>query len=255
METMNYDKIKNKSNAPLIAFITFIFLGSGAVAYTLTNEVKPVVIGQNSLVAVESSNVIEVKKDIEYSIKNVSRNSDNTAYKSNIVLPEITVEGVELTDINEQIKLRFLNKYDALEQSASGNLENAFTYKVAYTTNEIDLKDKKLLSIVFSEDIIAGKNDVFSSKKYGYVIDLEGKKILSSEEVAPLVLDYSYRKVIKEGLKDYIVSQGIAKEEEYNYSYTGLEEFYVKDEEFHIIFNPTEPFDAKFGIIDIEFKK
>lgn len=255
METMNYDKIKNKSNAPFICFVTFILLGSGAVAYTLLNEQKPVVIGENPLVQVDSTN-IETGKDInfqeiEFKIKSVSRTENNTSYKANIILPEISVQDVDLTDINTEIKNRFINKYDALQKDSDQNLENVFTYKVSYETHEIDIEDTKLLSIVLSETITAGTSDTFSSKKYGYVIDLNEKKLLTEDEAAPLILGYSYRNNVKETIKDYIIEKGIVKEENYNYSITGLEEFYIKDNEFHVIFNPNEPFDAKYGILDI----
>lgn len=257
METMNYDKIKNTSNVPFISFVTFILLGSGVVAYTLINEQKPVVLGENPLVEVNSSNVQEETKgiEIEYAIKSISRTENDACYKANIILPEITVDDVELTDINEQIKNRFVQKYEMLEQDTAGNLENDFTYKVSYETYEFETDKSKILSVVISETITAGKSDTFSSKKYGYVIDLGQKKILTEDEAAPLVLGYSYRNDIKEQLKTYVVEHDIVKEEEYNYSITGLEEFYIKDNAFHIIFNPAEPFDEKFGIIDITMEE
>jgi len=253
METMNYDKIKNKSNAPFISFIIFILFGSGVVAYTLINEQKPVIIGENPLVEVDSSNVQEEeeKKELEYSIKSVSRTENNTSYKASIVLPEIAVEGIDLTDINDKIKNRFISKYEALEQDSAENLENDFTYKVSYKTYELVNNDTKILSVVLSETITAGKSDIFSSKQYGYVIDLNQKKILTQDEAAPIILGYSYRNDIKEALKEYIVGKNIVSEQDYNYSITGLEEFYIKDNEVHIVFNPSEPFNEKYGIIDI----
>lgn len=256
METMNYDKIKNKSNAPIIAFITFIILGSATVAYGLINEKKPEIIGENNaLVDVISKDNSQVNKDVEYSVKSITRKNDKSSYKSNITLPEISVENVELTDINEQIKNKFLNKYDSLEKEAAGNLENDFTYKVTYKTYETEFQNKKIISVVLYETIIANGKDVFSDKMYGYTIDLNSKVLLSSEDAAPYVLDYSFRNTIKEQIKDYIVSKGILKEADYNYSYTALEEFYISGNEFHIIFNPSEPFDAKYGILDIVIKK
>lgn len=255
METMNYDRIKNKSNAPMIMFITFILLGSVVVAYGLMNEKKPEVVGENNALVDVVSKDTEQAKDIEYAVKSVTRKNDKSDYKSNITLPEISVEGVELTDINEQIKNKFLNKYDALESEASGSLENDFTYKVTYKTYETKTQEKKILSIVFYETIVANSNDVFSDKMYGFTVDLTTKEVLSSEDAAPLVLDYSFRNKIKEQIKEYIVSKNIVKEEDYNYSYTALEEYYIEDNTFHIVFNPSEPFDSKHGIIDIEITK
>lgn len=257
METMNYDKIKNKSNAPFISFAVFIMLGSGVVAYTLMNEQKPIVIGENPLVEVNSSNVKEEepKKEISYTIKSITRTENDASYKAKIVLPEISIDDVELTDINEDIKNRFVTKYELLEQDTAGNLENDFTYKVSYETFKIEAKDTTLLSILISETITAGKSEVFSAKKYGYVIDLSEKKFLTEDEAAPHILGYSYRNDIKDNIKDYIVGNDIESEENYNYSITGLEEFYIKEDEFHIIFNPSEPFDEKYGIIDITIKE
>lgn len=254
METMNYDKIKGKSNAPLIAFITFIVLGSATVAYALINEPKPTIVGQNALIDVDSSNVVEEKELVEYSIRSVSRTNNDTNYNSNIVLPEISVASVDLTDINEKIKTRFISKYEALEKDASDNVENTFLYKVSYKTYEKVIEGTTYLSIVLSEVITAG-GDEFSSKQYSYVIDLDEKQILTLEEAAPLILGYSYRNDVKNAIKDYITSKDILSEEEYNYSITGLEEVYIKDDEFHIIFNPEEPFSKEFGIIDITIKE
>lgn len=257
METMNYDKIKNKSNIGLVSFVTFIVLGSGVIAYSLINEKQPTIIGENPLVEVSSPNVVddEEKEEINYTITNVSRTNNDASYKSNISLPLIKIEEVELTDINEDIKQRFLNKYDALHENSDENFENEFLYKVTYKSYETELGDTTLLTLVFDETITAGNSNTFSSKKYAYVIDLAQKQVLSQDEAAPLVLGYAYRNKIKEDLKSYIVDNKILSEDEYNYSITGLEEFYIKENEFHLVFNPSEPFDEKYGIIDIVINK
>ncbi|MBR5227321.1 MAG: hypothetical protein IKV94_01615 [Clostridia bacterium] len=257
METMNYDKIKNKSNIGLISFVTFIVLGSGVVAYSLINEEQPRIIGENPLVEVSSPNVVdkEEKKEINYTITNVSRTNNDSSYKSNITLPVIKIDEVDLTDINEEIKQRFLNKYDVLQENSDENFENEFLYKVNYKKYETKVEDTTLLSLVFEETITAGKTNTFSSKNYTYVIDLTQKKVLSQDEAAPLILGYAYRNKIKDDLKTYVIDNNIQGEEDYNYSITGLEEFYIKEEEFHMVFNPAEPFDEKHGIIDIIINK
>ena len=43
--------------------------------------------------------------------------------------------------------------------------------------------------------------------------------------------------------------------DKYNYSLTGLENYYIKDGVFHIVFNESEIVDKKYGVIDIEIKE
>jgi len=41
------------------------------------------------------------------------------------------------------------------------------------------------------------------------------------------------------------------KSDEYIYSYTGLEKYYIKENKFHLLFNPGELVDKKYSILDI----
>lgn len=61
----------------------------------------------------------------------------------------------------------------------------------------------------------------------------------------------AYKETIKVALEDYVVNKGMIKKSEYTYSYTGLETFYIKDNKFHLIFNPDELVNNKYGILDI----
>ena len=54
METMSYNKIKKrKTNVGVYAYFLFIILGTTLVAYSIINEPKPTVLGEDPLKEVE----------------------------------------------------------------------------------------------------------------------------------------------------------------------------------------------------------
>ena len=77
-------------------------------------------------------------------------------------------------------------------------------------------------------------------KLYGYNVDLVTKKLITQDEAALAILGSTYKTIIKDTLKEYIVGKGLFTDETYMYSLTGLEEFYVKNDKLHIMFNPSE---------------
>lgn len=64
----------------------------------------------------------------------------------------------------------------------------------------------------------------------------------------------TYKDKIKQKLEEHVVSNKMIDKDEYKYSYTGLEAFYIKDSEFHLIFNPGEIVEKKHSILDITIK-
>ena len=63
-----------------------------------------------------------------------------------------------------------------------------------------------------------------------------------------------YKTYIKNTILDYVVQNGMMKESEFTYALTGLEDYYIKDGVFHIIFNEGKLVDKKFGVLDIEIQ-
>lgn len=72
METINYDskKIKKKGNGPFIGIGIFLVVGIGIITYSLFNEVKPNVIGeQDSLKNVSASEDVKTNAEPEINIE------------------------------------------------------------------------------------------------------------------------------------------------------------------------------------------
>jgi len=60
------------------------------------------------------------------------------------------------------------------------------------------------------------------------------------------------RILIKNQVKNYIISKGYANESDYKYEITFLENFYIQDGKFHIVFNgESDGITSKPEVIDI----
>ena len=268
MELMNYERgSRKKSKAGLLGFVIFSCVGTASVFYLMKNEPEPKVLAENLYIPVGSVNIYSEKEEtpkvdiyseeflnnIEYKLSKEVKKDTKGNFKQNISVPKITIDDVSLDDVNETILNKFTERYEAVkEQSAA--LENKFTYKVTYNTYESKIEDKRLLSFTFYERIIddmAGKDMTY--KLYGITIDLATGKIVTQEDIAPTILGNTYKTTIKDAAKSYAISKKLFTEETYDYSMTGLEEFYVKDGKLHIMFNPNELGENK-DYIDIEIK-
>lgn len=248
METMNYNRDNKKnSKAGIVGFLMFATIGTAASFYMIANEPKPTILGQDMYIPTTSTNVGKVNiyseidlDSIEYKVKNVVSNSTSGKFKSSIAVPEITVDGEKLEEVNEEILNKFLTRYSSVKNEVK-NLENKFTYKVTYNKYESKLEDKRILAFTFYERIIDdSKGTDVTYKLYAYNIDLATKKIMTQEEAAIAILGSTYKTILKDEIKTFVVGKKIFKEDTYNYSLTGLEEFYVKNAKLHIMFNPGE---------------
>ena len=66
------------------------------------------------------------------------------------------------------------------------------------------------------------------------------------------VFGKDYKDILKKQVKSYIVSKGYVKESEYKYEITGLENYYVQDGKFHMVFNgESDGITNKTEVIDI----
>ena len=270
METMNYNRVNKKSSKKGIIFFTmFTVVGTAAVAHLIVNEPKPQIVAQDLYVPVSSENLDNIDKNsnetnnnnitnvgntnnvdvysevvdlssIEYNVeKNIERTTSGK-FKQNIATPKITIDEEELKEINKEIVDKFTARFDTLK-SESSSLEHKFTYKVTYNLYESELEGKRVISFTFYERIIDDSTGADTAYKlYGYTIDLATKKVVKQEDVAPNILGANYKESIKETVKDYVISKKLYTEENYDYTLTGLEEFYIKKGEFHIMFNPSE---------------
>ena len=248
METMNYNR-DNKKNSKfgIISFLLFTCVGTAAAFYMIANEPEAQIIGQDMYIPVVTPNTNEVDiyseeaiANIEYSIESDVTKSTSGKFKANIAVPVISIEQQELTEINQEILNKFLVRYNTVKEEVK-NLENRFTYKVTYNKYESNVNGKRILSFTLYERIIDdSKGADVTYKLYAYSIDLATRKIMTQDEAAVAALGSTYKTIIKEQIKDFVLAKKLYTEETYTYSLTGLEEFYVKGSKMHIMFNPGE---------------
>lgn len=253
METMNYNRDNKKnSKAGIVGFALFACVGTVATFYMIANEPEPIVLGQDMYIPTTSTNTSEVDvyseeyvASIQYDVKNEVSQSTSGKFKSNIAVPEISIAGDSLTEINEEILNKFLVRYNAVKDEVQ-ELENKFTYKVTYNKYESNIDGKRILTFTFYERIIDdSKGTDVTYKLYAYNIDLATRKIITQDEAGVSILGSTYKTIIKDEIKEFVISENLFTEETYTYSLTGLEEFYVKNGKLHIMFNPGEMGDNK----------
>jgi len=261
METMRFRETKKSSYKGQI-FIIILFLTLGAIItyFAINTEKEPALIGQlqsdiadkssleetNALIGVEEP--VENASDL-YTVKDKSISSDKTIkkLKANITVPVITIKDELLTVVNEQIYNKFNDAYNAFKTSAA-TFDNNYTYTVTYKVYDNIVGNKNVISITIHERM---KDDTAKDpsiqKIHTYNINLKDGSILKQEDVIVDILGPTYKDKIKMALKDYVIS----KEVEYNYSYTGLETFYIEDNKIHFIFDSNVLVDKKYDIVDI----
>lgn len=259
METMNYNKInKNKPNAGIITFLLVIIFGSAIVIYSMINEPKPKIIGQDAMVNIYKDDdtietVAEPAKEVKYKVNSRVKTETTGNFKANISLPLVTIDKLEVSDINNQIYSKFEGRYNTLKEENAKSLENKFTYKVTYKKYENKLESgETILSFTIYERIIDDAKGIDTMYKlYGYTVNLQDKVLMTQDDIGPIVLGPTYKTMIREQVKSYIISNKMISESKYNYSMTGLEEFYIKDGKFHIIFNKGDVVNGKYEHLDI----
>lgn len=245
MDTMHYTETKKNSKGPVIGLLLFFIIGGAILYIALANEKEPVVIGKepavevNSLVDIEDEPTENVNlDDISYTVTD-KKYSDktNSKIKSNITLPVVSIDGEELTELNKKIDDKYTELFNTMKEQMS-NVESKYTYKVTYNIYENKIKDTRIVSITIYHRTIDDATGNYASENIDtYNIDVSTKKEVTQEQVATLMFGVSYKTKLKNGVKDYFVSNNIIAEDDYTYAITGFENFYVKDLKFHIIFN------------------
>jgi hypothetical protein len=264
METMRFRETKKSSyKGQIFLIILFLALGATITYFAIRTEKEPTIIGQlesdiNSKAGLSENNaLVDVDKPVEnaselYKITNKTISDKSIVkIKANVTVPVISINNELLTTINEQIYNKFNDTYNSFKNTAA-NLNNNFTYTVTYKVYDDTVAEKNVISITIYERMIDDSAKTNSMEKiHTYNINLKDGTILKQEDVIVDILGSSYKDKIKTVLKNYVVSKCSVKEAEYNYSYTGLETFYIEDDKIHFIFNPGVLVDKKYSILDI----
>ncbi len=266
METMRYSETRKTSKGPVIGFFAFVILGCAFIAFGMYVEEGNGIFGKRNVV----DGLVNIYDDvdiygntpsvptvsgfdgIEYKVSDKTYlDKSNKKIKSNIVIPVISINGEELTKINEEINKEYTDRFASFKETLA-SAENNFTYKVTYNTYENIVGDKKIVSITIWQrtiDDAAGTN-VFD-KIDTYNIDVSSKEDSSTEVIAKAVLGDEYKLKVKSAVKTYVTSKCEVDSSTFIYAMSGLEKCYIKDGKFHIIINSGELVDKKYGVLDI----
>lgn len=259
METMNYNRVSRKGpKIGIITFALFTILGTATVIYSMINEPAPKIVGEDMYIPVSSQSITEENenKSVEFAVENTVLKDSATNFTANITVPMLSIAGEKVTDINDEVIAKFKNRYDAVKKEAANKLENKFSYKVTFKQYENKVGGKHILSFTFYErilDVSTGEQTVY--KLYTYNIDLLTKQKMCQNDVAVLALGSTYKTLMRNQIKSFVVDSDMIKEDKYVYAITGLEEFYLKDNKFHIIFNPGDLVSSRYGELDITINK
>lgn len=264
METMRYAEHKKSSKGIVIFLFLFIIVGGVTIFLAMKEEKEPEIIGSQKsdiqkLVDLDKDTIEEEKNknaNIKYEIKDrVIKDNTNKKISGNITLPEIYIEGVVLKEINDNIEKDYADTFLGLKEKMD-SADNKFEYNVSYVYYDNMIGSKRVISVVINQKIIdSSNNNVTMEQINTYNVDLLDKAKISQSDIARNTLGKDYKVILKNKVLDYLVKNSIMSEEEFEYTITGLENFYLKEDKLYIVFNPDELVDKKFGILEIEIDK
>ncbi len=268
METIRYTERRKTTKIPAIVVAVFLIVGGSFVAYAIKNEDNPKMLGlsgeiktteSHSLENVEPTDAekLEQAMNLNYEINEKSSIDKSTSkFVSDIHLPMIYVDGKEITELNASIQSEYTERFETLKEQMKSAKSN-YSFNVTYTYYDNIVGVRKIVSILIKQQIIdTDSQKVTSEKLTTYNVDLSSKKTLAQSDVVLDMLGLEYKDILKKQVKDYVVSNGYIKESEYKYEITGLENFYIQDSKFHIVFNTESDniIEDEKDIIDVEIK-
>lgn len=269
METMRYQENKKSGKWPIIFFSIFVVVGGALIALGIANEDAPQIVGgtreevqglvdiyaEETMADIYEEEKIDIS-EITYNIIDETVTDDsNKNFGASIVLPKITIMEEELISINTEIKDKFTKLYDSLK-SEMDSVENSFTFKTSYKVYDNVIGDRRILSITIHQRIVDDNEGTTTTDKIvTYNIDLAKKELIEESDIALVIFGKEYKTIMKNVIKDYVIKNNMMEEDKFVYALTGLENYYIKDGVFHIIFNEAELVDKKYKVLDIEIVK
>ncbi len=263
METISYNKIKkkNKSNALVIAFSSFLLLGVGTIAYFIINEPTPRVVGSDpAKIAEENASVkLESESKKQLSVNVGTKNEKDTSSKtvvSNINFPDIKVDNTDFTKLNEEIENNIRTTFVKLKNEMNGKVNNTYEFTSVFRNFENIVADNQILSVIVTDKMTEtiSKNTTYL-KTTAYNINLKTMEKINSYEVALDLYGKDYKEYVSNVVTTYLIDKKIRTPEDSSYVYTGLENFYIEAGEMHILLNTTDIGTDKYGVVDIKIMK
>lgn len=257
MDTMGYNDRKKSGKGVVIGLLLFFAVGTGLIYFAMTNQKQPVVIGGTRNDTTSNVEIYENRQDVKleilqsinFEIKDeVITDTSNSKMKSNITIPVIYINNEECLTLNQGIKEKYTMIFNDLKQNAN-DINNKYTYNVSYEFYDNIINDKRILSVIINQKISDDqkKNKTTMNNYKVYNIDLSTNKIVKQEDLLFDLLGKEYNTIIKETVKNYIVNEKkYINEEDYAYTCTGLEEFYIKEGNLHLVFNENDIIKDKY---------
>ncbi len=258
METMRYQENRKSYKGVIIGFFLFVIIGGALIYIGIKEEKEPVVIGGNnknetqSLVDTEKVNSnIEVASILVDIKDKVINDNENKKLIGKMTIPEVYVSSNALDEINNKIYSNYFDRFSNLKESM-GNAENKFTFEVTYKSYDNVISANRIISLSLHQAIIDDSSKKTTNESITtYNIDIAKKEEVKLNDVLLLYYGTDYKTITRNKIKEYLVQNKMIKEDEYTYALTGLENFYVKDSQVHIVFNSEEIVNSKYGILDI----
>ncbi|MEG0073262.1 MAG: hypothetical protein RR922_02980 [Clostridia bacterium] len=236
---------------------------SGIIAYSIINEPAPRVIGTNAFTNVEETNsaknpdlgpkVVEVKCEFKNKEEDDTSINNITASYS---FPLVYLGGEPYTILNNQMESESRNLFATLKQPMVGNVKNKYKFTTTNKAYDCVLNKKQIVSVVVTEkmqELDTKENTYLKVKTYNTNVTTREK--ISSYEAAIELIGTDYKAIVSDTINAHLISREMKKAEDSKYVYSGLESWYVTADELHIMLNPGDVVDAKYGVIDIVIKK
>lgn len=266
METIRFTEKRRTTKWPAIFVTLFLIIGGCFVAYAIKFEDNPRMLGlSGEIITTETNGLEEVNQtdaekleqamNLNYEIRDVSSVDKSTSnFVSNIHLPTIYVDGKELADLNAKIQGEYTQRFDTLKEQMQ-QADSNYSFNVTYTYYDNIVGVRKVVSLVIKQQIIDTDSQTVTSERINtYNVDLSSKATLTQADVLIDILGKDYKDLLKNQVRNYVVSQGLISENEYNYEITELENFYIQDSKFHIVFNTDidNVVNDDVGVLDIQ---
>lgn len=265
METIRFTERRKTTKWPAIFVMLFLVIGGCFVAYAIKFEDNPRMLGlSGEILTTETNGLEEVNQtdaekleqamNLNYEIRDISSIDRSTSnFVSDMHLPTLYVDGKELADLNAKIQGEYTQRFESLKSQMS-QAESNYSFNVTYTYYDNIVGVRKVVSLVVKQQIIDTDSQKVTSERINtYNVDLAAKTTLTQTDVLADILGKNYKDILKDQVKSYVVSQGLISESEYNYEITELENFYIQDSIFHIVFNTDtdKVVNGNVGVLDI----
>ena len=231
---------------------------SGIIAYSVINEPTPRVIGTNNFATVEEQNasqsitdnkLVEVKvtfKDKE------DQDASNTKVTATYTLPMLYLDDEAYTVLNNEIENNARSVFATLKQPMIDVVESNYKFTVTNKVYDSVHTTKQIVSMVVTEKMIDDKTkNTTYLKVRSYNFNVTNREKISSYEAGLEVYGAEYKTKVTDAINSYLITRGMKSVSDSKYVYSGLENWYITDGEMHIMLNPKEAADEKFGVIDI----